>query len=113
LSVQADEIERRKQVALVAIRDSFGTEEDDYGVTLFVSHHLEELDASYWLSRLGISDPDPEKVISLLELYSHWGEKDEDGIDVFDFTLPDKVTNYVISVRFDAMGSIEDISMEC
>lgn len=109
---QENEIERREKVALSAIRDAFGTEVDEYGATLFVSHHLEEIDASYWQSNVGTATPEPEQVLGLLELKSHWGDEDEEGIDVFDFTLPDKVTNYVISVRFDETGGIEDISME-
>ena len=47
-------------------------------------------------------------------LRSHWGdeEEDEDGIDTFDFTLPEDVTDYVISVHFDEEGAVDDISME-
>ncbi|MUI16138.1 DUF2004 domain-containing protein [Massilia dura] len=33
-------------------------------------------------------------------------------MDVFDFSLPDDVTDYVISVRFDDSGEVENISME-
>ena len=109
---QLDEIKRREMSALAAIRDAFGTEADEYGGTLFVSHHLEELDATYWQSNLAATAPEPEQVLGLLELKSHWGDEDEDGIDVFDFTLPGKVTNYVLSVRFDETGAIEEISME-
>jgi hypothetical protein len=46
------------------------------------------------------------------ELCSHWSDEDAEGIGVFDSTLPGKVTNYVISVRFDEAGEIEDIAME-
>ena len=109
---QLDEIKRRKVSALAAIRNAFGTEADEYGGTLFVFHHLEELDAAYWQSNLGTTSPEPEQVLGLLELKSHWGDEDESGIDVFDFTLPSKVTNYVISVRFDETGAVEEISME-
>lgn len=112
MPAQAKEIERREKVALAAIRDAFGTEVDEYGATLFVSHHLEELDANYWLSNLGTTAPEPARVLDLLELRSHWSDEDEAGIDVFDFTLPGKVTNYVISVRIDESGGIDDISME-
>lgn len=109
---QLDEIKRREMSALAAIRDAFGTEADEYGGTLFVSQHLEELDATYWQSNLATTSPEPEQVLGLLELKSHWGDEDENGIDVFDFTLPGKVTNYVLSVRFDETGAIEEISME-
>lgn len=31
---------------------------------------------------------------------------------MFDFTLPDDITNYVICVRFDEEGQIEEITVE-
>jgi hypothetical protein len=36
----------------------------------------------------------------------------EEDIEYFDFTLPDEVTDYVISVHFDSSGSIDGITME-
>ena len=69
---QLDEIKRREMSALAAIRDAFGTEADEYGGTLFVSHHLDELDATYWQSNLATTSPEPEQVLGLLELKSHW-----------------------------------------
>ena len=33
-------------------------------------------------------------------------------METFDFTLPDDVTNYVVSVHFDETGEIDDIDME-
>ncbi len=45
-------------------------------------------------------------------LRSHWGDEDDDGIDTFDFTLPEDVTDSVISVRFDEKGQVEEITME-
>jgi hypothetical protein len=48
----------------------------------------------------------------MLDLRSHWGAGDAEGIDAFDFTLPGGVTNYVISVRFDDKGDVAEISME-
>jgi hypothetical protein len=49
-------------------------------------------------------------VLDILELHAHWGGKDE--MEYLDFTLPGKVTDYVISVHFDDAGKIEEISME-
>ena len=46
----------------------------------------------------------------MLVLREHWGGDDE--IETFDFTLPEDVTDYVISVRFDESGQVEEISME-
>jgi len=112
MTVNAKETEKRTQLALSAIKSAYGTPEDEFGATMFVSHHLEELDGNYWEKHLETSSPEPIRVLDILTLRSHWGDEDEDGIDTFDFTLPDDVTDYVISVRFDEDGTVEDISME-
>lgn len=119
MPANADEVARRTQAALVAIGNSHGTEDAEFSTTLFVSHHLEELDASYWQAQLGTERPEPAQILALLELRSHWSDdedaeddKEDDGIDVFDFTLPGDVTQYVLSVQFDEDGAVEGISME-
>ncbi len=112
MAEQIEEIKRREKMALAAIKMAFGTEDDAAGATLFVSHHLDEIEKSYWQKHLGTTDPKPERVLELLELRSHWGDEGEDGIDTFDFTLPGDVTNYVICVRFDEDGQVKEISME-
>lgn len=106
------EIQRRTAAALLAIKQAMNESDADSSVQLFVSHHLQELDAAYWNDHAGTPQPSPKKVLDLLEFQSHWGEEDEDSIDTFDFTLPGDVTQYVISVRFDEDGDIEEISME-
>jgi hypothetical protein len=103
------EIARRTALALAAIKQAVGKAE--FSVDLFVSHHIEELDATYWQQHCGAVHPCSEQVLAILELRSHWGQEG-DGLDVFDFTLPGEVTDYVISVRFDDDGAVEDISME-
>lgn len=105
-----EEIARRTIAALAAIKQS--ADEADSGVTLFASHHLEELDLTYWQQHAGTPQPSRDRILDLLELRSHWGSDGENGIDVFDFTLPGDVTDYVISVRFDDDGAVGDISME-
>lgn len=107
-----DEVLRLETTARAAIKQSFGTGDDESGTDLFVSHHLDELDGKYWHKHLGTSSPEPIRILDILELRSHWGDDDDNGLDVFDFTLPDDVTDYVISVRFDETGKVEDISME-
>ncbi|NTV87569.1 MAG: DUF2004 domain-containing protein [Burkholderiaceae bacterium] len=102
------EIQRQK-IALEAIKQAFGTEAGEDSVNLFTEHHLAELPQSYWQQHLGSGTPEPASIIGLLQFRSSWGEED---IEYFDFTLPDEVTNYVISVHFDSAGSIDGISME-
>lgn len=106
------EVTRRKEVALSAIKSAFDTDGAEYSVNLFVNHHVEEIGEEYWRSLLGKSKPEPEDVLGLLILQSHWSEVDEDGIDVFDFTLPNDITDSVLSVSFDEVGQVTSISME-
>lgn len=111
------EIKRRIAAALVAIQQALSEGDEDSSVRIFVSHHLEELDAAYWKKHAGVPKPSAKKVLELLELHSHWGEDDEgdinkDGLDTFDFTLPGNATQYVISVSFGEEGEVEDIVME-
>jgi hypothetical protein len=107
----ASEIQRREKLALEAIKSSFGTEDGEFGATMFATHHIEELAPAYWLKHLGTKTPEPKKVLDILQFKEHWGE-DENEIEVFDFTLPEEVTDYVMSVRFDKSGSVEEVSME-
>lgn len=96
-----------EEIALEAIRKSAGTEQGEYGIDEFISHHIEELPKSYWKGCLGTEVPNPEQVIGLLVLREKWEDE-----DVYDFTLPGDVTDYVMSVSFGKGGAIEDISME-
>lgn len=112
MNATPDEIERRSGVALEAIRSRYGTAGDEHGVSLFVSHHLDEIGEDFWLKHCGVSRPEPKQVLDLLILCSEWDEEDEEGIDLLDFTLPDGVTNYLISVEFDESGNVESITME-
>ena len=105
-----DEIKRRETEARAAIKKAFGTADDETGVTLFVSHHLEELDVSYWKQQFSTETPKPQLILDSLVLRSHWGGDDE--IDTFDFTLPENATDYVISVSFDEAGDVSGITME-
>lgn len=103
-------VEQRATAALAAIKSAFGTDEDEYGATLFVSRHLKEIEDSFWEKHLGSSSPEPVSVLGILKLRSHWGGDNE--VDTFDFTLPDNTTDYVISVTFDDGGNVADITME-
>lgn len=111
MPVNPEEIKRRITKALSAIKSTHGTEGDEYGVTLFVSHHLQELEDSYWEEHLQSTSPEPNKVLDLLVRSPHW-EPDEDGIDSINFTLPGDVTDYLICVNFDDNGEVEEITME-
>lgn len=110
MSVDPAEIQRRTKIALAAIKAAHGTEPDQLGVTLFVSHHLEEVDSSYWEKHFQTSTPDPGRILDSLVLCSEFEE--EEDLELFDFTLPGKVTNYLICVNFNDEGEVESIAME-
>jgi len=112
MQANQEEIERREKLAISKIKSVFGTEEDEDGATAFVSHHLEEIENNYWKKHLGSTQPEPRQVLDILVLRSHWGDEDDDGIDTFDFTLPENVTDYVICARFNEGGQVEEITME-
>jgi hypothetical protein len=103
------EFERRKMVALAAIRQARGTEDGEDSIDLFVAHHLEELPQDYWQEQLATATPDSATVIGFLVCRSSWGK---DDLENFDFTLPGDVTDYVVSAHFDEKGEIDGISME-
>lgn len=103
------ELEKRASLALEAIRKAYGTDVGEYSSTMFVHHHLEELPQSYWEELTGTPSPAPEAVLDLLELKSTWGEREMEN---FDFSLPGNVTDYMLSVRFNDAGEIEELSME-
>ncbi len=105
----SEEISKREKSARAHIDAVYGTPDDEFGATLFVAHHLDELDASYWVKHTGNEKPDARQVLQLLELHL---DPEEDGIDILDFTLPGAVTNYVICVEFDESGNITSVSME-
>jgi hypothetical protein len=102
-----DEVSKRTTAAKAAIQNAI---DDESSVGLFVSHHLSELEAAYWKKHTGTPKPTPKQVVNLLVLRSHWGGDDE--MDRFDFTLPDDVTDYVISVGFDDAGKVGSVEME-
>ena len=110
MSDTTDLAKQREGIALAAIREAYLSTDDEDPVRLFVSHHLDEIEGAYWKQHLGDESPEPVRVLEIIQLRDHWGGDDE--LDTFDFTLPDEVTQYVISVRFSESGEIEEISME-
>lgn len=95
--------------ALAAIKNSYGSKDQEYGVTLFVNHHLEELGGDYWKDLTGTPKPTPQQVLDQLIVINKW---EAEGEVNYDFSLPNGVTQYVISVHFDANGHIQEISTE-
>jgi hypothetical protein len=110
MSANAQEIKRRETAARAAFKHGFNPFDERSEVALFISHHLEEIESVYWEKHFSVAKPDPRLILDSLVLRSHWGGND--GQQIFDFTLPEDVTNYVISVSFNNKGEVADISME-
>ena len=112
MAVDQSELARRTEVALEAIKASLNTDAGEFGALLFVSHHLDELKPTYWQTHLKIDRPDPSQVLGLISLRSHWSDDGDEGLDRLDFGLPGEVSGYVLCVRFDKNGDVEEISLE-
>lgn len=110
MSRAKEERELREGRAREAVKRSHGTEEGEYGATLFVSHHLEELDSAYWQEHFDTESPEPGRVLSILQVQPHVEE--EDDLGTLDFVLPGEVSDYLLCVQFDGDGAVVDISME-
>lgn len=50
----------RQVAARQAIKSRYGKPHDEYGPTLFLSHHLQEIEPEYWLRTVGVPQPSPE-----------------------------------------------------
>ncbi|MEO4045243.1 DUF2004 domain-containing protein [Hoeflea sp. CAU 1731] len=100
-----------EKAARAAIRALYGTPEGEYGPTLFVSHHLSELDADAWIKACQTKAPEAAEVLDSLVLIGSWSSTGDDRTDVFDFSLPNSVTNYLLSVRF-VDGEVAEVTME-
>ena len=107
----ARKLKRLERRARRAIRRSYGKARGEYGATLFVEHHLEELDDACWMKHLGRAQPTPRSNLGMLVLRPP-EDDDEDDLEILDFTLPDDATNYVLSVEFNPWGWVSEISME-
>lgn len=114
MRLSPDELAKLEAAARAHIKAVYGTPGDEYGVTLFVSHHLNEIEASYWLGHAGTATPEPHQVLDLLEFKPSCDEEEdeEEEATVLDFTLPGDVTNYLVCVEFDEAGNIVRVAME-
>ncbi|MBH2000997.1 MAG: DUF2004 domain-containing protein [Moraxellaceae bacterium] len=105
-------IEEREQLARIAMYKALENQQAEDSVELFIQHHLEEIEPSYWKKHCGISTPTLLQVLALLVLDYQWDDGGLESYDMLDFTLPDEITNYVICVSFNEKGQVIDISME-
>jgi hypothetical protein len=101
-------------------RDAFKTEytekPDDGAVGIYLSHHAEELGEKDLLKIFGISDPDDLDIHHLLDALQlkriglYPGA--EGHVAVFDYTIDEEATDYLLVVEFDGDGEVYGISMD-
>jgi len=102
---------QHEKTARESIKSFYGTPEGEDGPTLFISHHLDELEPDFWVRTYGTEAPEATQVLDSLVLVGSWSSEDDGNIDVFDFSLPNNVTNYLLSVRF-VDGKVAEVTME-
>ena len=88
--------------------------EDEHWVGEYIEHHLDQLEPDAWKAVLPEgAEPTVPSVRERLILRRIWGSYDEDGLSLtLDHGLPAELTDYVIAVRIDASGEIDDVAME-
>ena len=109
MSFSKEDLESYKKTAISAITALYDTAEGEKSVTRYVTHLLEEIDDDFWEEHLKTSTPEAVQILGILELVSHWSDGDA---QVFEFSLPDKGTAFVLSVQFDNDGDVVDIEMD-
>ena len=112
MNVDEDVFKERQAIALRSIKSLYDKPEGEYGPTLFVSHHLSEIESAYWLRTVGIEQPSPDQILNLLVLVNSWSSEGDENINTFDVGLPENASNYLLSVRFDGDGHVQDVAME-
>lgn len=109
--MDASELKQHQEIARAKIKSLYGTPEGENGPTLYVSHHLEEIEAEYWIKEFSVEKPDPRQILDALVFDHSWSYNDDGIDDVFDFTLPNNITNYVLGVYF-VNGEVASVEME-
>ena len=106
---------RFDEIARDAMKAEF-TEKPEGTVGTYLSHHAEELGEKDLLRIFGVTDPDDLDVQHLLDalqlkrigLYPG----SEDMVAVFDYTIDEEATDYILAVEFDGDGGLFGISMD-
>jgi len=100
-------------------RDAFKAEhaeKPEGTVGTYLSHHAEELGEKELLKIFGTADPDELGIDHLLDalqlkrigLYPD----SEDYVAVFDYTIDEEATDYILAVEFDSEGTVFGLSMD-
>jgi hypothetical protein len=106
---------RFDEVAREVLRIEF-TEKPEGNVATYLSHHAEELEEKDLLQAFGVADPDELTIDHLLDALQLKRIGLHPGSDtyaaVFDYSIDEKVTDYLLAVEFNEDGEVFDISMD-
>ena len=98
-------------IAQKEIEKRFGSPDGEMSVNLFVSHYKEELRADEWKALLGETNPTDKDILKCIVFKDSWDSEGDGNVDTYDFSLPNGLTQYVVSLRFDA-DTIISVDME-
>jgi hypothetical protein len=106
---------RFDEIAREALRQEHH-ERPEGTVETYLSHHAEELGEKDLARIFGVDDPDDLTIGHLIDalqlkrigLYP----ESDDYVAVFDFTIDEEATDYVLAVEFDPDGEVFGISMD-
>lgn len=106
---------RFDEIARDAFKAEF-TEKPEGTVGIYLSHHAEELGEKDLLKIFGIEDPDDldiHHLLDALQLKRIGLYPGADGyVAVFDYTIDEEATDYILAVEFDGEGEVCGISMD-
>jgi hypothetical protein len=106
---------RFDEIARDALKTEY-SEKSEGTVSTYLSHHAEELGETDLLRIFGITDPDDLDIQHLLDALQltriglYPGA--EDPVAVFDYTIDQEATDYLLAVEFDAEGELFGLSMD-
>ena len=107
---------RFDEIARDAFKAEFIEKPDEGTVGTYLSHHAEEIGEKDLLKIFGTADPDDLDIDHLLDalqlkrigLYPG----SEEYSAVFDYTIDEQATDYVLAVEFNGDGEVAGISMD-
>ena len=106
---------RFDEIARDAFKAEF-SEKPEGTVGTYLSHHAEELSEKELLKIFGITDPDDldiHHLIDALQLVRIGLYPGAEGyVAVFDYTIDEEATDYLLVAEFDGDGEVSGISMD-
>src|SRR6185503_4513101 len=106
---------RFDEIARDAFKAEFA-EKPEGTVGIYLSHHAEELGEKDLLRIFGTADPDDlgiDHLLDALQLKRIGLYPGSEGYcAVFDYTIDEEVTDYLLAVEFDGDGGVYGISMD-